>query len=203
VYLYAVDSNNYVVWQFLVDMSTGALGAPLPATAPTSFATDAVPAGVAVDPCDRFVYVSGSRNNKINAYAICTAVIQGVCPNADGSLVPVTGSPFAVSGSANGLGPIIVDPFGNNVYVLGTASNTVSGFKISPVSGAITALSPADLPTGTQPKSIVIRADGSWMFVTNFLSASVSQYAVTPATGALSAAAPITTDNLPFGVAVK
>ncbi|HXJ89203.1 MAG TPA: beta-propeller fold lactonase family protein [Candidatus Binatia bacterium] len=202
-FLYAVDADNYVVWEFSVDTSTGALGNPNPTGVPW-FSTDAVPAGVAVDPCARFAYVSGNLHNKINAYTICTVVTQSPpCPNANGSLVPVAESPIAVTGSANGLGPIVVDPYGNNVYVVGTLSNTVSGFKISPVSGNLTALTPATVATGTQPKSIAIRRDDNWMFVTNYGSASVSQYQVTPATGALTTATPITTDNYPFGVAVK
>ena len=201
-YLYAVDSNNYVVWEFSVDTSTGALG-NLPFTSVQSFPTDAIPAGVAVDPCDRFVYVSGSLHNKINAYTICAVTLQGVCANADGSLVAVSGSPFAATGSANGLGPIAVDPYGNNVYAVGTLSNTVSGFKISSVSGSLTALTPATVATGSQPKSIAIRADDNWLFVANYGSASVSQYSITPATGALSVLPTITTDNYPFGVAVK
>src|SRR5215469_9252670 len=141
-YLYAVDADNYVVWQFTVDMTSGALGNPTAAGPVPSHPTDAIPAGAAVDSCDRFLFVSGSLHNKINAYTICTTAIQGVCPSADGSLVDVTGSPFAVTGSANGLGPLAVDPNGNDVYVLGTLANTVSGFKISPVSGGLTALSP-------------------------------------------------------------
>jgi len=203
-YLYAVDSNNYVVWEFSVDTSTGALGNPPPTVAVPSFPTDAVPTGVAVDPCDRFVYVSGSLHNKISAYTICTSVIaNGICPNADGSLVAVSGSPFSVTGSASVLGPLVVDPYGNNVYVVGTASNTVSGFKISPVSGSLTALNPATVATGAQPTSIAIRGDDNWMFVTNFGAASVSQYSITPATGVLSVLPTIQTDNYPWGVAVK
>jgi len=202
-YLYAVDSNNSVVWVYSVDTSSGALGNPLGSTAVLSFTTDAVPAGVAVDPCDRFVYVSGSLHNKINAYTICTMQLQGVCARADGSLVPLSGSPFAVTGSASGLGPLTVDPYGNNVYVVGTLSNTLSGFKISPVSGSLSALNPATVATGLEPKSIAIRGDNNWLFVTNYGAASVSQYSITPASGALSVLPTITTDNYPFGVAVK
>jgi 6-phosphogluconolactonase (cycloisomerase 2 family) len=187
-----------------VDTPSGALTVPNGVTAIPSFPTDAVPVGVAVDPCDRFLYVSGSLHNKINAYTICTTVItNGICPSVNGKLNDVSGSPFAVSGSANGLGPLMVDPYGNNVYVLGTLSNTLSGFKISPVSGSLTALTPAPLATGSDPTSIAIRGDDNWMFVTNYQSASVSQYSITPATGALSVLPTITTDNYPFGVAVK
>jgi 6-phosphogluconolactonase (cycloisomerase 2 family) len=206
-FLYAVDSQNDVVWEFGVDTSTGALKNPGVATMVPSFPTDPVPAGVAVDPCDRFVYVSDSVSNKISAYTICSAVSSG-CPLADGSLKPVAGSPFSLSGSASGPGPLVVDPFGNNVYVIGTLSNTVSPLKISATSGALAPMSPATVATGQGPKSIAIRGDDNWMFVTNFGSISlggstVSQYSITPATGALTAQPAIPTDNLPWGVAVK
>ena len=203
-FLYAVDTVGYQLFEFQVDTSTGVLTAPTGLTAIPSFPTDAVPIGVAVDPCDRFVYVSGNLHNKINAYTICSTVIaNGVCPIANGKLNEVSGSPFSVTGSANALGPLVVDPYGNNVYVVGTGSNTVSGFKISPVSGSLTALNPATVNTGANPKSIAIRGDDNWMFVTNYGSASVSQYSITPATGALSVLPTIQTDNYPFGVAVK
>lgn len=203
-YLYAVDSNNSVVWQFLVDTTTGALGNPQSTTSVPQVGTDAVPAGVAVDPCNRFVYVSSALHNTVSAYTICTTVILPTpCPYANGALVAVSGSPFSVSGNASGLGPLVVDPFGNSVYVLGTFSNTLSGFKISPVSGSLSALNPATVATGTTPTSIAIRADDNWMFVSNYGSATVSQYSITPATGSLSTQAPIATDNYPWGVAVK
>jgi DNA-binding beta-propeller fold protein YncE len=204
-YLYAVDANNYGVWEFSVDTSTGVLGNPSPkASQAAFFASDKIPMGVAVDPCDRFVYVSNSLTNKISAYTICiAAVANGQCPRADGSLVEISGSPFVLTGSANGPGPLVVDPYGNNVYVVDTLSNTVSGFKISPVTGSLAPLSPATVATGTQPTSIAIRGDDNWLFVTNYGSATVSHYSITPATGALSVLPTIGTDNLPWGVAVK
>ena len=208
-YLYAVDSSNYVVWEYSVNTSTGALGNPPQAASILHFATDAVPLGVAVDPCDRFVYVSDSLTNKISGYTICAAaILNGPCPNADGSLVPISGSPFVMTGSANGPGPILVDPYGRNVYVVGTLSNTVSLFSISTVSGSLSALNPATVATGAGPVAMTIRSDDNWLFVSNFGTGSqggttVSQYSVTPATGVLSVLPAIQTDNYPFGVAVK
>jgi len=206
-YLYAVDTLGNQVFEFQVDASSGVLSIPTPLAALPSFGTDQTPAGVAVDPCNRFVYVSDSLSNKVSAYTICNAVTLA-CPLADGSLVPVSGSPFGLSGSANSPGPLAVDPYGNYVYVLGTLSNTISPLKISPVSGALTGGSPATVATGVGPRSIAIRGDDNWMFVTNFGSSSlggntVSQYAITPATGALSAEEAIQTDNYPWGLAVK
>ena len=127
-YLYAVDGVGNQVFEFLVDTSSGVLKNPSNKNYVQSVSTDQTPAGVAVDPCDRFVYVSDSVSNKVSAYTICSAVATG-CTLADGSLQPVAGSPFSLSGSASGPGPLVVDPFGNNVYVIGTLSNTVSPLK--------------------------------------------------------------------------
>ena len=208
-FLYAVDTLGYKVFEFQVDTSTGALTNPPGQTSIPAVATDQVPAGIAVDPCDRFVYVSNSRTNKISAFKVCIAVqSQSLCSVADGSLVPVAGSPFSLTGSANGPGPLVVDPFGNNVYVLDTLSNTVSPLKIAPISGALSPLSPATVATGSGPVSIAIRKDDNWLFVANYGSiglggSTVSQYQVTPATGALTVQPTIQTDTYPWGLAVK
>jgi len=205
-YLYAADSVNNGVWEFTVNTSTGVLGNPPSSSSPQFFATGSTPMGVAVDPCDRFVYVSNSISNNVSAYNICTATssaTQPQCPGDTGKLVPVSGSPFAVSNGAQGPGPLVVDPYGNYVYVLDTLSNTISPFRISPVSGALTIMNPATVATGQGAKSIAIRSDDNWMFVTDYIAATVSQFAIAPATGALSPQAPITTDNYPWGVAVK
>jgi 6-phosphogluconolactonase len=219
-YLYAVDGLGYQVFEFAVNTTTGVLTNPSTSSSEPAFPTDPIPAGVAVDPCNRFVYVSDSKTDKVSAYSICngsvtsqvTACQQLAIP---GALVPVAGSPFSLSGSANGPGPLVVDPFGNFVYVLGTLSNTISPLKISPISGALTALTPPTVATGFGPVAITIRADDSWLFVANFGATTVggtnpspggntvSQYAVIPESGALVVQPVIDTDNYPWGVAVN
>ena len=203
-YLYAVDQLGNQIFEFQVDTSSGALTLITTVGGLATFPTDQLPAGIAVDPCNRFAYVSDSLSNKVSAYTICSAVLpQQSCPAEDNRLIPVAGSPFVMSGNANGPGPIAVDPYGNYVYVVGTLSNTVSGFKISPVTGALIALNPAVVQTGLRPTAMAIRKDDNWMFISNFDGNTVSQYSITPGSGALSAEAPIQTDNSPWGVAVK
>ena len=203
-YLYAADSVNNGVWEFMVNTSTGVLGNPPTFSSPQFFATGSTPMGVAVDACDRFVYVSNNISNNVSAYTICTAVsTQPLCTGDNGKLLPITGSPFGLSNGAQGPGPLVVDPYGNYVYVLDTLSNTISPFRISPTSGALTIMNPATVATGQGAKSIVIRSDDNWMFVTDYIAATVSQYAIAPATGQLSPQTPINTDNYPWGVAVK
>jgi len=203
-YLYMVDSVNNEIVEFSVETSTGALTIAGP-VAPVS--TGSVPSGIAVDPCDRFVYVSNNQSNNISAYSICNgqATQSTNCAGvADGTLWPLSGSPFTLSGGgANEPGPIIVDPFGGTLYAVGTGSATVSIFRIAPVSGGLGPGNPATVATGARPTSIAIRSDDSWLFVSNFDSQSLSQYSVTPSTGNLTPQTATTTDNHPWGVAVK
>ncbi|HTW60130.1 MAG TPA: hypothetical protein VMD99_18550 [Terriglobales bacterium] len=211
-YLYVADSTQEgMLWEFQVDTSTGALGPPGSYPTIPSFATGQVPSGVVVDPCNRFVYVSNQgTSNTISGFSICNGgttqspncpSIQEA-PQGDGSLWPITGSPFSNTGSAGYPGPLIVDAYGNYLYVLNTTNN-ISPFRISPVSGSISPLTPSPIATGMGATSIAIRSDDSWLFVTNFISATVSQYSVTPSTGALTPVPSIQTDNYPWGVAVK
>ncbi len=208
-FLYAVDSENNAVYEFQVDMSTGALQNPPPGTGGVFyFLTGSLPSGVVVDPCNRFVYVSDANSNQVSAYTICNGLAtqsSAHCPIPpavpDGSLVAVTGSPFSLTGNANGPGPMVVDALGNYLFVLNQLSNTISPLAISSVSGSIAGRSVYNV--GNQPKAMVIRSDDSWLFVTNFNSPTLSQFAVVPSTGALVPVPATVTDNYPWGVAVK
>jgi 6-phosphogluconolactonase (cycloisomerase 2 family) len=158
-----------------------------------------LPSGVAVDSCGQFVYVANATSNSVSAYTICTAVSQN-CLQGDYSLQPVTGSPYPAGDKP---GPIAIDPFAKYVYAVDTGSSQVSGFRISPSDGGLTAIAGTPVSTNSGANSIAIRSDGTWIFVANFNSANVSQYAITQATGGLTPQAPFTTLNQPTGVAVK
>lgn len=206
-YLYAADAVNAAVWEFGVDTSTGAITNPPTYSQAQTFPAGQVPSGVVVDPCNRFVYVTNLLSNQISGYTICNGLPTQSqnCPNPknpDGSLQPITGSPFSLT-TGNGPGPIVADPFGNHLYVLDTLSNQVTPFQISPVSGSLKAGSV--VVTGVQPTAIAIRGDGNWLFVANYNTQppGISQYEVTPLTGDLTALPAIDTDNYPYGIAVK
>jgi len=198
-YLYVADSTGNDVLGYAVN-SSGSL-TPITVTAGVGFVTGNTPSGITVDPCDRFVYVANQGSNTVSAYNICSAVGIAACTTNDWSLVPVSGSPFSAGTNP---GPLAIDPFGNFLYVLDTGQSAISAYKISQVTGTLTALSPATVGVGSDPVSIAIRGDDNWLFVTNYLSATVSQFIITPASGALTPAGTgIVTDNFPWGVAVK
>jgi 6-phosphogluconolactonase (cycloisomerase 2 family) len=199
--LYVTDSVNYVVLNYSV-ASSGVLTLMQPTSSTVGLATGTVPAGVTVDPCNRFVYVSnGQPNDSISAFTICTAVSFPACPAADFRLIPVSGSPFPAGGNAPG--PLLMDAYANYLYVLDTGQTSISAFRVSTTTGSLTALSPATVATNSFPTSIAVRNDDSFLFVTNFNSATLSEYSITPATGQLIPLSTVQTDNQPWGVAVK
>lgn len=221
-FLYVTDSANGVVWEFGVDTSSGALTNPpnqtsvpfFPFAGQTPPNVLQAPSGIAVEPCNRFVYVTNMLSNTVAGFSMCNGQ-STESPNCaaklDGSLWPVSGSPFNLVGPANGPGPVVADPFGNYIYVLNTLSNTVTPFHISPVAGGLTAgttVGTGGLQTIAQQgqlfaTSIAIRGDDNWLFVTNFNTATLAQFSIVPATGALQSFPTITTDNYPYGVAVR
>ena len=198
-FLYVADSAGNVVVGYAVGSSGGLT--PITVTTGAGFPTGTTPSGVVVDPCNRFVYVTNQLSNDVSAYNICNAIGIAACTTNDWSLLPVSGSPF---GAGTSPGPVVVDPFGNFLYVLDTGQSAISAYKIAQVTGVLSALNPPTVAVGSNPVSIAIRGDDNWMFVTNYLSATVSQFLITPSTGALTAVSTgIVTDNFPWGVAVK
>jgi hypothetical protein len=218
-YLYVADANNNVVWAFTVQpdgslmlITTLINGKPVPVT----FPADSVTTGVAVDPCNRFVFVTNNNSNTVSAYAICNETSPARPPICDanqypdGYVVQIAGSPFNLGGgSPNGPTVAAVDPLANFLYVLGNKSNTISCFRISQVNGTLAPLSPATIATGSHPAAIAIRGDDNWLFVANNDTTAggfgiVSQFEIAPASGVLTPfGTGIQTDNYPTAVAVK
>jgi 6-phosphogluconolactonase (cycloisomerase 2 family) len=206
--LYVTDSVNYLVLNYKVDPSAGTLTLrPVSITVP-GVATGPVPSGVAVDPCNRFVYVanagSGNNANSVSAFTMCSKVSLPTCPNPDFSLLPINHSPFAIS-PGDGPGPMAVDAYGNFLYVVDNAlgEGQISSFRISPATGSLTPLTPPNVAAGSGANSIAIRSDDSWVFVANTNAATLSQYAIIQATGSLTPLPAVSTFNYPSGVAVK
>jgi 6-phosphogluconolactonase (cycloisomerase 2 family) len=204
--LYVPDSIGDTVLNYSVS-SSGTLTL-VPTQTNLGVPTGAVPDGVTVDPCNRFVYVSnggpGNNANTISAFTICSTVSLPKCPNADFSLLPVNnGLPYPVS-PGDGPGPLTEDAYGSFLYVVDTASGLVSQFRISPATGSLTALTPPFVAASVGANSIAIRSDDSWVFVADKgPPAIISQYAINLSTGNLAGQSPIQTFNYPSGVAVK
>jgi DNA-binding beta-propeller fold protein YncE len=176
-----------------------------------------VTTGVAVDPCNRFVFVTNKLSNDLSAYASCNSTSPGrpaVCDSSqypEGSLVQVPGSPFSLGaggGTPNGPTVLAVDPLANYLYVVNNSSSGLFCFRISGVNGSLAPLTTPFVSTGTNPFAIAIRADDNWVFVANNDTTNgfgtLSQYELSPATGVLSPfGGAIELGNYPTAVVVK
>jgi 6-phosphogluconolactonase (cycloisomerase 2 family) len=157
------------------------------------------PSGLAVTPNGAFLYVAnaGANSNNISAWAICDNVLT-TCANPntpDGTLSPVTGSPFPA-----GLGPVAIafDPGFNFAYVVDKQSSTISQYSYGPGNGVLTPLSPATISAGLNPVSIsilpgVVQADvgntlydtRDFAYVANIGAGTISIFSLNTSSGLL------------------
>jgi YD repeat-containing protein len=190
LFAYAPSGNG--VQEMGTNSSTGTLTA-LPGGTPVGGVSIAISGGSApIIYVPQFAYVvsSGAANgaNNIAGYSINAAT---------GALTRLEGSPFA-----EGFFPVFAtaDMFGQSLYVanncsdlLCAASNgSVSGYAISPGSGALTAAAGSPFPAGVAPVSVALQPPGINAQSSNeyaYIASQNSQffeYAVNPATGVLT-----------------
>src|SRR6266498_2883806 len=110
-FIYVLNAGNDVSG-YSLDEKTGALTA----VAGSPFAAGLAPAGVAVDPSGRFVYVANRGSNTVSAYTVDAN--NGALKAVDGALSAAGEAPSSVT----------IHPAGKFVYVTNSGSGDVSGF---------------------------------------------------------------------------
>jgi 6-phosphogluconolactonase (cycloisomerase 2 family) len=118
-----------------------------------------------------FVYASEAASNTILGFKV----------QSNGTLVPVSGSPF--QGVAQ---PGIIQTNDTFLYVVNVAVNTISGFQIDSNTGALTAVPGPQPATGSNPSAIAIIARGPTVYVANRGSNNISGFSADVHTGALT-----------------
>jgi 6-phosphogluconolactonase (cycloisomerase 2 family) len=193
-FLYVANQGQNTISGFAVSGS----GALTPLTE-SPFATGSAPSGVAIDTSGKFLYVANSGSNNVSAFLICATALPG-CTTTDGSLVPVTGSPFSA-----GLGPVslAVDPSDNFLYVADMTSNQLSGYRINPSTGALTPLATSAVSTGTTPMFVAIHPAGNYLYVSDNGADTISGFHLVPQSGVLGPLSPTTAASRPAGIALK
>ena len=115
------------------------------------------PSGMAITPDGGFLYVANSGSSNVSGFAVCNQIVTScsVPTSPDGTLTPVSGSPFSA-----GLGPsaIAVAFSGKFLFVVDRQSNQVSEYKLATGTGELTPNTQATISTGGTPTSIAIRA---------------------------------------------
>ena len=120
------------------------------------------------------LFVADSGSNQITVFAACIQT-SATCGTPNGTLAPVSGSPFGA-----GVSPVafIIHPTLNFVYAVDSKSNQVSQYKYSSATGALTPLTPAAASAGSNPLDGGITSDGAWAFVTNNGGSTLTAYSV-------------------------
>jgi 6-phosphogluconolactonase len=113
----------------------------------------------------RFAYVADRQSNTVSAYAIASG----------GALVPVSGSPFAINGTAPTA--LTIDPNGQFLFVANNGSNTISVFSIAASTGVLTAVG-FPVATGAGPGAVVVDPTDHYLYVANLTANTVSAYAL-------------------------
>jgi Lactonase, 7-bladed beta-propeller len=138
-----------------------------------------------------FVYVGsqGAQAAAVNVYQLCV-VESAVCTQQDVNNALMTS---VASNTAAGLLPsaMLVDPTSNFLYVASQITGQVFGFRISTSAGTLSALSPANVATGSQPVALAMRAStsanpGQFLFVSNSTSSNITGITVNIDTGTMS-----------------
>jgi len=159
-FLYATRVNSSDVGGFRVDPTTGALvqisGSP--------FATTTGCTSIAVTRDNRFAYTADFTRDQISAFAI----------DPNGSLVPVSGTPFAGPSAVLSL---IAHPTADFLYATGQGGE-VMVFAIDPLSGALGRV--GSISIGNAPLFSAITYDGTFFYQTISAMAQIAGFKVLP-----------------------
>jgi 6-phosphogluconolactonase len=118
------------------------------------FKTGNEPSSVVVDPRGLFIYVSNSLDSTLSAYNIS---LPTGTPSA---AINVT----SAQSNATDTQPValVVDPaLGRYVYSANHIGNSVSGFRLNPSTGVLTATQATPYPTGSGPTAVVAVPHGN------------------------------------------
>ncbi len=150
--VYPTGGFLYVTDQLANTVTEYSYGANGTLTQGVSYGVGAAPEGVTVDPTGSFLYVSNSGDGTVSAFTV----------NVDGTLTVVTGSPFVSTTtnipSAATPTAVQVDPSGQFLYVANGDDGTISIFRITQGSGALTQIGAkvSTVLSGGGPSSIAI-----------------------------------------------
>ena len=181
-FLYATSPDH--ISAFLIDQSTGALGAPLAMSGPNQSI------GMVGSVTLGHLYVSDFLNDALDGFTI---------NSTSGGLTPVTGSPSPVGNTPPGAGGVSSVLSGNfYLYATDLNASTVVGFTFDSASGKITPVPGSPFPAGNTPVQAARDYLGKFLYVSNLNDSSggISAYTTDQNTGALS---PIPGSPFPTG----
>jgi len=180
-FLYTANAGSNDASAFAIDATTGALTA-VPGS---PFAVGPWASVLTIDPASRFVFVARPSGwmsmNSVSAFQI---------DRSTGALSPVPGSPFMAGFDPTGAA---VDAGGAFLYVTigpcipeisSATCNSILGYAIDPVTGALSPLPGFPLALPTEPDNITLQGDLA--YISNGTDGTISMFSIDEATGALT-----------------
>ena len=173
--LFSSNFSGANITAFTVNTLTGAL------TQVGAYPAGTNPGAMTTDAHGDFLYATNYGSGSISAYAI----------NADGSLTPLSGSPYTVGG-ASGEDGIVFHPSGKWLYA-GSAINpaNVSGWLVNKTSGLLSSLGVYSMSpdNGNAGSGVAIDSTGQYLYGTAFQTGSVRGFKIS-SSGVLTALTP-------------
>ena len=171
------QGDGVAVFQLQEDGSLQeAAGSPYP--------TQTGPQALKVDPSGNYLYVADG-SGYVEAFAI---------NGASATLVPLPGSPYAVSGETCGSSypRDILDPLGSKLYVADAVNSVIGGYTIDPGAGTLMPMAGSPWPDDGvcqgvgiddplfdyNPKSLAIDGTGKFLYALNELDRNIAIYSV-------------------------
>jgi 6-phosphogluconolactonase (cycloisomerase 2 family) len=118
------------------------------------FRTGSEPAAIVIDPRGKFIYIANALDSTVSAYSI------DLSTGTPSAAVNVTGA--ASNGTDTQPVAILVEPaLGRFVYTANHLGNSISGFRLDPTAGTLTATQATPYPTVSEPSAIVAVPHGN------------------------------------------
>ncbi len=181
---YVVNDNGNTIGQYSIGPGTGKLTPKSPAAVPAGRA----PIAIAVSPDGTSAYVTEPIEGTVLQYSI--GPMTGQLTPKSPATVPAGHGATAVAVTPNGKSAYVVNACGARPCRRRGGEGTVSQYRIDPVTGTLSPMSPATVPAGHLVQAVVIAPDGKSAYVPSETLNKVWQYSIDPATGKLTPKSP-------------
>jgi 6-phosphogluconolactonase len=118
------------------------------------FRTGNEPTSVVVDPRGIYIYLSNALDSSVSAYTIAlpTGTPSAIVSTTSSAIYATDTQPVSIA----------VDPaLARFVYTANHLGNSVSGFRLNPNTGALTATQATPYPTGSSPTALIVVPHGN------------------------------------------
>jgi 6-phosphogluconolactonase len=118
------------------------------------FRTGNEPTSITIDPRGIYMYVTNSLDDTLSAYSISL-------PTGTPSTIVGSGSTAGNSTDTDPVSVTVEPSLGRYVYTANHLGNSISGFKLNPETGALTATQAGPYPTGALPMAVIAVPHGN------------------------------------------